>query len=111
MAALTRQHATLDPFALAARIERQREKLYALANHRRGGRPMDAAGPVEKRQERVSHKVLGKPTERVFHSAHRPSFSSISEEDNEEKPGNPINGAMIQGSVTVSNGLTGPTGE
>ena len=45
--ALTRLHATLDPFALAARIERQQERLYALANHRRGGRPVDAAGPVE----------------------------------------------------------------
>jgi hypothetical protein len=47
VAALTRLHATLDPFALAARIEQQQARLYALANHRRGGRPMDAAGPVE----------------------------------------------------------------
>src|SRR5215210_3885130 len=47
VAALTRLHATLDPFALAARIEQQQERLYALANHRRGGRPMDAASPVE----------------------------------------------------------------
>ena len=28
-----------------------------------------------KRTERVSHKLLGKPNERVFHTAHRPSFS------------------------------------
>src|SRR5439155_22870255 len=61
-----------------------------------------------KRQKRVSHKVLGKPQERVFHSAHRPSCFSISEENDEEVSGNPINGAMIQRSVTCSNGLTGP---
>jgi len=59
------------------------------------------------RPERVSHEVLGKPTERVFHRAHRPSFFSISEETNQEGTGNPINGAMIQRSVTLSNGLTG----
>ncbi len=42
VAALVREQATLDPFALAARIERQQDRLYALANHRRGGRPLDA---------------------------------------------------------------------
>jgi hypothetical protein len=47
LAALTRLHATLDPFALATRIEQQQERLYAHANHRRGGQPMDAAGSVE----------------------------------------------------------------
>ncbi|MBA2305499.1 MAG: hypothetical protein H0W08_23095 [Acidobacteria bacterium] len=95
VAALVRVQATLDPFALAARIERQQDRLYALANHRRGGRPMDAARPCGKRPERVSHKVLGKPTDRVFHRAHRPSSLPISEEDYEEDLGNPINGAMI----------------
>ena len=47
VAALTRLHATLDPFALAARIEQQQARLYALANHRRGGRPMDAVENVQ----------------------------------------------------------------
>ena len=47
VAALTRLHATLDPFALAARIEQQQARLYALANHRRGGRPMDAVENVK----------------------------------------------------------------
>jgi hypothetical protein len=47
VAALVRLQSTLDPFALAARIEQQRDRLYALANHRRGDRPVDAAGPVE----------------------------------------------------------------
>jgi hypothetical protein len=44
---LMRIHASLDPFVLAARIERQQERLYALANHRRGGRPMDAVENVK----------------------------------------------------------------
>jgi hypothetical protein len=43
VAALARLQSTQDPFALAARIEQQRDRLYALANHRRGARPMDAA--------------------------------------------------------------------
>jgi hypothetical protein len=47
VAAVTHLHATLDPFALAARIEQPQARLYALANPRRGGRPMDAAGPME----------------------------------------------------------------
>ncbi|MDQ3347075.1 MAG: hypothetical protein M3545_03820 [Acidobacteriota bacterium] len=47
VAVLRRLYATLDPFALATRIEQQQDRLYALATHRRGGRPMDAAGPVE----------------------------------------------------------------
>jgi transposase InsO family protein len=47
VAELARIHATLDPFALAARIDQQLQRLYGLATHRRGGRPVDAAGPVE----------------------------------------------------------------
>jgi len=47
VAELARIHATLDPFVLAARIEQQLGRLYDLANHRRGARPVDAAGPVE----------------------------------------------------------------
>jgi hypothetical protein len=42
-------------------------------------------------------------------SAHRPSFFSLSEENNEEDSGNPINGAMIERSVTFLDGLTGRT--
>ena len=40
---LARIHATLDPFVLAGRIDQQLRRLYELAHHRRGGRPMDAA--------------------------------------------------------------------
>src|SRR2546425_458939 len=47
VAHLAHLHATEDPFTLAARIDRQLPRLYALANHRRGGQPMDAARPVE----------------------------------------------------------------
>ena len=61
VAALMRQHATLDPFALAARIEQQQERLYALANHRRGGRPMDAAGPVENAKNAFPTRSLENP--------------------------------------------------
>jgi len=61
VAALTRLHATLDPFALAARIEQQQARLYALANHRRGGRPMDAAGPVENAKSAFPTRSLENP--------------------------------------------------
>jgi hypothetical protein len=47
VAHLAHLHATEDPFTLAARIDRQLPRLFALANHRRGGQPMDAARPVE----------------------------------------------------------------
>jgi hypothetical protein len=59
--ALTRLHATLDPFALAARIAQQQERLYAHANHRRGGRPMDAAGPVENAKSAFPTRSLENP--------------------------------------------------
>lgn len=62
VAALTRLHATLDPFALAARIEQQQDRLYALANHRRGGRPMDAAGSVENAKSAFPTRSLENPT-------------------------------------------------
>jgi len=45
VAQLARQHETTDPFALAARIDQQLDRVYALATRRR--RPVDAAGPVE----------------------------------------------------------------
>ena len=44
---LSRIHATTDPFVLAHRIDQQVRHLYALATHRRGGRPVEAARPVE----------------------------------------------------------------
>ena len=44
VAALTRQRDRLDPFALAARIDRQLAQLYALANHRRGLVPSTTGG-------------------------------------------------------------------
>ena len=44
---LARIHATLDPFVLAGRIDQQQRRRYELAHHRRRGRPMDAAGPVD----------------------------------------------------------------
>jgi len=61
VAALVREQATLDPFALAARIERQQDRLYALANHRRGGRPMDADGPVENAKSAFPTRSLENP--------------------------------------------------
>ncbi len=61
VAALAKLHATLDPFALAVRIEQQQERLYALVNHRRGGRPMDAARPVENAQTAFSTRSLENP--------------------------------------------------
>ena len=61
VAALARLHATRDPFALAARIEQQQKRLYALANHRRSGRPMDAARPVENAKSAFPTRSLENP--------------------------------------------------
>ena len=62
VAALARLQATLDPFVLAARIDRQLVQLYALANHRRADRPMDAAGPVENVKSTFPTRALENPT-------------------------------------------------
>ncbi len=61
VAALVRLHATLDPFALAARIEQQQAQLWALANHRRGGRPMDGVGSVENAKGAFPTRSLENP--------------------------------------------------
>lgn len=61
VAALVRLQRTLDPFALAARIEQQRDRLYALANHRRASRPVDAAGPVENAKTAFPTRSLENP--------------------------------------------------
>src|SRR5438034_516216 len=45
VARLTRLRETLDPFALAARIDQQIGRLYALANHRRSPIPIPAGEP------------------------------------------------------------------
>jgi hypothetical protein len=44
VAALTQQRDRIDPFVLAARIDRQLAQLYALANHRQGLAPVTAGG-------------------------------------------------------------------
>ena len=53
IAALCRQQATLDPFALAARIEHKLDRIYQLANDRTRPstpvRPVDGARPVDAR--------------------------------------------------------------
>ncbi len=61
VAALTCLHTTLVPFARAARIEQQQERLYALANHRRGGRSVDAAGPVDNAKNALPTRSLENP--------------------------------------------------
>lgn len=43
VAALVRQHAALDPFVLAARVDQQLAHLYTLANHQRGRVPSTGA--------------------------------------------------------------------
>ena len=48
---------TLDPFALAERIDQQLSRLYTLANHRRSPqatKPVDAAGPVKAKNASTS---------------------------------------------------------
>jgi len=61
VAELARIHATLDPFALAARIDQQLQRLYGLATHRRGGPPVDAAGPVENAKNACPTRSLENP--------------------------------------------------
>ncbi len=53
--ALVRQRDRLDPFALAARIDRKLARVYALANHRRGLVPSTAgAAETHAKTARVS---------------------------------------------------------
>jgi hypothetical protein len=47
VAALIALQQTIDPFALAQRIDRALAAIYHLANHRRGSARMDAARPVD----------------------------------------------------------------
>ena len=64
--ALRRLQATLDPFALAQRIDHGLARVYQLANHRvRASAPrVDAAGPVDAQNA-------------VFHSAHTPHLQFL----------------------------------
>ena len=59
VAQLAAQHATTDPFVLAARIDQHLDRLYALATRRR--RPMDAAGPVENAKSAFPTRSLENP--------------------------------------------------
>ena len=54
VAELARLRATMDPFAMAARIDQQLRRVYGFANQRR--QPVDAAGPVEAKN--ASTRVL-----------------------------------------------------
>ena len=108
VAALARLQRTLDPFVLAARIEQQLERLYALANHRRGGRPVDAARPVENAKSAFPTRSLENPKSGFSTAPTGPHHPSLKKNNDEEDVGNPINGVMNQRSVTLSNGLTGP---
>ena len=76
IAELARIHATLDPFLLAARIDRQLRHLYDLANHRRGGRPVDAARPVENANSAFPTRSLENPQNGFSTSPTGPSSSS-----------------------------------
>jgi hypothetical protein len=53
VAALVRLHDHLDPFALAARIDRHLEAVYALANHRRALAPSTGAAGTRAQNARV----------------------------------------------------------
>ena len=90
IAELARIQATLDPFALATRIERQREHLYALANHRRGGRPVDAASPVENAQLAFSTRSLEKPQNGFSTAPTRRTSFSTSPKTNKKNPVTPF---------------------
>ena len=62
VAALTRQRDRLDPFALAARIDRHLALVYALANHRRGLVPSTAGGAEARAQNAPASTPLSLQT-------------------------------------------------
>ncbi len=72
MADLTQLRQTGDPFELSARIDRQLDRLYALATPRR---PVEVRGQTCGSQKRF-HTVFGTRPGGVFHRSHRPSDSS-----------------------------------
>ena len=84
VAELARLHATLDPFVLAARIDTQLERLYALANHRRGG-PMDAAGPVENAKNAFPTRSLENPKSGFSTAPTGPHRSSLNKKNTTKK--------------------------
>jgi hypothetical protein len=68
VAALTRLQATLDPFELAARIDAQQQRLYALANHRVGAAVTSGAPMASPPPQVVEHAPLsGPPRPPVLH--------------------------------------------
>jgi hypothetical protein len=84
VAELARIHATLDPFALAARIDQQLQRLYGLATDRRSGRPVDAAGPVENAKNAFPTRSLENPQQNGFSTATRgTSLFSLSTKKNQ----------------------------
>jgi hypothetical protein len=86
VAALTQLQRTQDPFVLAARIEDQRDRLYALANHLRGGRPVDAAGPVENAQTAFPTRSLENPTSGFSTAPTGPRLSRSQKKKTKETP-------------------------
>jgi hypothetical protein len=84
VAHLAHLHATEDPFTLAARIDRHLPRLFALANHRRGGRPMDAARPVENAQSAFPTRSLENPKS-GFSTAPTGARASLSQKNTAKK--------------------------
>ncbi len=79
VAALVRLHATLDPFALAGRIDAALERLYRLANHRvspglRSKPRVDAAGPMDAKSART--RSLENRTKRGYQRPHASSSTA-----------------------------------
>ena len=95
VAALVRLRDRLDPFVLAARIDRQLAQLYALANHRRaaGPRPVDAAGPVD--APHASTRSLENPQNGFSTAPTRPSSCSSSQ----NRETNSVTGLMARRSA------------
>ncbi len=87
VAALVRQRSTLDPFALAARVDHQLTRLYTLANHRRTVPTTTEGGRGGTDPERLCHRVSA--------NAH-----------NHSPFGNTCYGATKRRSVTLTYGST-----
>jgi len=102
--ALVRQRARLDPFALAARIDRQLERLFRLANRRtrpadpvrpqaapsreEARRPVEAARPVE--AQNASTRSLEKPKSGFPTASTGPHRRSGSKKTKPETRGTPV---------------------
>ncbi len=102
--ALVRQRARLDPFALAARIDRQLERVYRLANRR--VRPATVVRAARTAPPLEASPSLSRGAPRPLRGLGASRFRGPDRRSSTSLLGNPINGATIQRWVTLTFGVT-----